>query len=155
MKILIVEDDYLQACWLTGVLEEHLPLAEIRVIPTELEFREAMKNLRVQPPDLVILDVMLRWTDPAPDMVPAPPDVRESGFFRAGFRCERLLRQYLETEETAVILYTVLEEGDIQQTDVGFDLKRLHGKTRYINKDSDPSHLLDVVKEMLSETVGS
>ena len=155
MKILIVEDDYLQACWLKGVLEEHLPGVEVRLIPTELKFREAMESLRSQPPDLVILDVMLRWTDPAPDMVPAPSDVRESGFFRAGFRCERLLRQYPETEETSVILYTVLEEGDIQQTDIGFDLERLHAKTRYINKDSDPSHLLDAVKEVLAEAVGS
>lgn len=155
MTIWIVEDDELQLSWLKGLLETEVPGARIRKISTELEFRNALEDLKGDPPDLIILDIMLRWTDPAPDMIPAPAEVRENQFFRAGIRCERLLRQDPRTQEVPVILYTVLEEGDLQQADFDIDLHNLHKKTRYINKASDPSQLLAAVRSALSEAVGS
>ncbi|MBW8878961.1 MAG: response regulator transcription factor [Acidobacteria bacterium] len=155
MKIVIVEDDYLQAEWLQGILKEHFPHSRLQQIPTELEFRNEVETLRKEPPDLVLLDVMLRWTDPVPDMVPAPEDVRVNGFFRAGFRCEKLLRQFPETENVPVILYTVLEEEDFVKNDFGIDLQKLPPNTLYVSKDSDPTRLLDIIKKVASRPAGA
>ncbi len=148
MKIVIVEDDYLQAEWLQGILKEQFLHCKVQQISTELDFRNALVRLREAPPDLVILDVMLRWTDPAPYMIGAPADVRASGFFRAGFRCERLLRQFPETAGVPVILYTVLEEEDFLRKDFGIDLLKLPANTLYVSKESDPTKLLEIIKEI-------
>lgn len=145
--ILIVEDDHLQADWLHGILEEHFPQAEIRWIQTEVEFQNAINGLRKEPPDLVLLDVMLRWTDPAPNMIVPPKEIRDNGgFFRAGFRCERMLRQHEETKNVPVILYTVLEEYDFRENDLGIDLQNLPLNTFYVGKDSDPTELLEAIR---------
>ena len=111
-RVLIVEDDYLQAEWLRATLEGYFPSLNVQHMRTESEFRDKIEKLRRDPPDLVILDVMLRWADPNP-RIAVPPEEAKNGFFRAGLRCERLLRLYKETRQVPVILYTVLQENDL------------------------------------------
>src|SRR2546425_8168130 len=112
MTILVIEDDYLQADWIRQKLTEAMPNANIRLIATEAEFRSQFENIANQDPDVVVMDVMLRWADPSPDLTPPPQDVREEGFYRAGLRCERMLAEDNRTSRVPVILYTVLELAD-------------------------------------------
>ena len=37
------------------------------VIRTESGFFTALEDISANPPDIIVLDVMLRWTDPSPD----------------------------------------------------------------------------------------
>jgi CheY-like chemotaxis protein len=145
MKILIVEDDHLQADWIHQSLANKFPRAEIERISTELEFRSRVDNgnLAENPPDVIIMDVMLRWTDPGPDLKPPPSDVREEGFFNAGLRCERLLAQEERTSHIPVILYTVLERTDLKQ-----DPEKLRRNVHYLPKESNPEPLIQLIRDL-------
>jgi CheY-like chemotaxis protein len=144
MRVLIVEDDYLQAQWLADKIAEQFSHVNISFISTEFELRKRFGSLRTEPPDIILLDVMLRWTDPSPEMEPAPPEVREGGYFRAGLRCEQLISQAFETQEIPVILYTVLEEKDLTQ----LEITTLGARTYYLAKNSDPEELLSLIKKI-------
>jgi DNA-binding NarL/FixJ family response regulator len=63
MKILIVDDDFLELESIKTHLSEEFPNVVIQTIETESGFRRAIPALRASPPNLVILDMLLRWTD--------------------------------------------------------------------------------------------
>jgi len=143
MKILIVEDDHLQADWIKLSLGHALPGAEIQRISTELGFRSSLEGIANEPPDVIIMDIMLRWTDPSADTAEPPDEVRKEGFFAAGLRCERLLAANQRTSRIPVILYTVLEESDLRQKQ-----RSLRENVRYLPKESDPEPLISLVREV-------
>src|ERR1043165_3105921 len=107
MRVVIVEDDYLQAEWIRELFKEQVGVddCDIDMIATEIEFRRQMPRFRASPPDLFLMDVMLRWTDPEPEQEVPPEEVKKEGYFRAGLRCEQLLREVIETRNVQVILY--------------------------------------------------
>src|SRR6267154_1778537 len=109
MKILIVEDDHLQAEWIHMSLAQAFPKAEFNCVRTEAEFRSRFGEIADNRPQVVVMDVMLRWEDPSPEITPRPDYVEAEGFYRAGLRCERMLAQDERTSHVPVILYTVLE----------------------------------------------
>jgi CheY-like chemotaxis protein len=141
-RVLVVEDDYLQADWLEETLKKSFTDLNVQQIRTESEFRNKLGNLRRDPPDLILLDVMLRWTDPSPK-IDVPTEEAKNGFFRAGLRCERLLRQHKETRRIPVILYTVLQE-----TDLGKELIKTP-PTYYVGKATDSSYLIDTINKAI------
>jgi hypothetical protein len=57
---------------------------------------------------VVVLDMYLRWSD-----APERPTKGQSGFFRAGKRCQELLASHPETADVPIIYYTVLGRDDI------------------------------------------
>jgi DNA-binding NarL/FixJ family response regulator len=134
--IVVVEDDFLQE----GPLQEHLqntfPAARIETLSTESEFRERLAGLRDEKPDLVILDMMLRWTSPRPDLPEPPPDVVDGDYFRAGFRCAELMAKDDELNRVPVIIYTILERSDLERSGETMPLLGT-----YVRKSSD-LHLL-------------
>lgn len=129
--IVIVEDDHLQE----GPLEEYLTGAvkdaDIETIYTELEFRKRLPALRERVPDLVVMDVMLRWTFPSPHALPPPQDVAAGGYYRAGLRCARLLADDPQLSGVPVVLYTILERSDLER-----DGEALPGNSTYVGKNA-------------------
>src|ERR1700704_790826 len=87
MRILLVEDDSFQADWIMHGTQLAFPTLEMVRIATELEFRRSFDNIAINPPDIIIMGMMLRWVDPSPEMEMPPSEIQESGFYRAGFRC--------------------------------------------------------------------
>lgn len=142
--IIIVEDDHLQE----GPLQEHLSSAisdaDIEAICTELDFRLRLPALRRRPPDLVLMDVMLRWTFPAPDALPPPADVATDGYYRAGLRCARLLADDPALAGVPVILYTILERSDLER-----DGESLPPNSTYVGKHTDRDVLGRKVRDLL------
>src|SRR5687768_15064888 len=61
MKFLIVEDDHWQASSLRETLTSRWPDAEIEIIRTESDFVSRMPSLARDTPDLIFMDVILRW----------------------------------------------------------------------------------------------
>ena len=115
MYILIIEDDPLQATLMIESLREDSSLSKAKIerISTESQFRERFEEIANNPPDVITLDVMLRWADPSPDMKPRLEDVKEEGIFKAGLRCEKLLADNIKTQHIPVILYTILSKEDL------------------------------------------
>lgn len=143
MDILIVEDDAFQAETIEAKLNQEFPGAEIQKISTERQFHLSLDSIVQNPPSVVVLDVMLRWTDPAPNLETPPDDVRREGFFRAGLRCQKLLAQHETTSGVPVILYTVLDRNELDR-----ELKGLPPNVVHLRKESDLSPLVQTIREM-------
>lgn len=118
MYFLIVEDDKSQYSDIEGAITQiqSVPNLQKRIerFATELEFIDNFESIAMDKPDVIILDIMLRWTDPAPDMKLPPPDIAEKGFFRAGVRCERRLAADPRTSDIPIIVYSMLEKEDLK-----------------------------------------
>jgi CheY-like chemotaxis protein len=148
-RIVVVEDDHLQE----GPLEEELllrfPDARIQTMCTESEFRARLGEMRESVPDVVIMDVMLRWAFPSPDAPPMPEDVETGGHYRAGLRCVRLLAEDDVLRDVPVLLLTILERADLERIEeeiasVGPDLA-----TAYVRKSADFGILTRKVSSLL------
>jgi DNA-binding NarL/FixJ family response regulator len=128
----VVEDDHLQE----GPLADHLaavfPEAAVETIATEEQFRAHLADMRVAVPDLVVMDVMLRWAFPRPDPTPLPPDVAQGGYYRAGLRCARLMLDDSRLRRVPVVLYTILERSDLER-----DGQTLPANVTYVGKNSE------------------
>ncbi len=142
----VVEDDHLQE----GPLADHLALqfrdARVDTLGTEEEFRSALPALRGHVPDVVVMDVMLRWTDPRPNQPDPPPDVVAEGYYRAGLRCARLLHDDPALRHVPVVLYTILELGDLQR-----DGQVLPPNATYVGKNSEPDVLVRHIRNRLRD----
>jgi len=114
MYFLIVEDDKLQFSYIKNGIRQGRYFSESRIerIATEWEFIEEFESIATEKPDVILLDIMLRWTDPTPDMTLPPADIAEEGFFRAGVRCEQRLAGDPRTRSIPVIVYSILEKKD-------------------------------------------
>lgn len=142
MKIIHVEDDYLVAEKIKQEIKKHFPNAQIEIISTESEFRRRLPELVKLRPDLVIMDVMLRWADASPNIPVAPAEVAKDGRFNAGVRCQRLLAEM--DSSIPVIFFTVLENGDFQPFRQG-----AIAAIPYFQKSHDCSAILGKIKEIM------
>ncbi|MGA2148673.1 MAG: hypothetical protein ABSH49_27330 [Bryobacteraceae bacterium] len=106
-RILIIEDDQIQAEDLKHSLERLG--SPVEVISTEAQFRKRLKEADVERYSLAVVDMMLRWTDPAPDMELPPSDVIEEGSYTAGLRCCRSLA----SRGVRCIIFTALSPSAI------------------------------------------
>lgn len=137
--ILSVEDDPLSGEWIRQTIAAKFPDAQLKQMSTEYEFVSKFEEIASNPPDVVLMDVMLRWTDPAPDMPPRPDDVREGGIGEAGLRCQQRFQADLRTKAVPVILYTVLQKESL----------RLPANVVHVQKDADPTELIQTITLML------
>jgi CheY-like chemotaxis protein len=145
VRILLVEDDHLQADLIRDVLIERWPHSRVDLISTESEFRRSLDSLRENQPDIAIIDVMLRWENPRLDLAPTPKEILASGCFRAGFRCAELLLAEPETEEVPVLLYSVLERGEL-----GAEIADLPPNVHFLSKHSDEKRLIRLVGSLVA-----
>lgn len=111
MKILIVEDDHSEAEYLTSTLAKEFTGVEITVIRTESAFRKSLPDLIVTPPNVIVLDMLLRWSDFSEDVPAEVPT--EHDYFRAGLRCQELLASNQRTADIPIIFYSVVERSDL------------------------------------------
>jgi len=144
MQILIVEDDYLQASNMAEALRSNFPESKVRRLGSEYAFVSALESIRSEPPEIVLMDIMLRWAEPTPDTPPPPEEVTRGGFARAGIRCLKLLLQSSETKHVPVILYSVLERGDVAN-----EFDSLPGHVLFLRKDADDDVLVRHLRSLL------
>lgn len=142
-RILLVEDDPMDAMQIREELEPRG--ARVDVITTEQEFAESLPGIGKNPPDLIIIDVMLRWTKPRPGLTEdsIPKDVRDQGFYFAGLRCIDQLEQDPKTKAIPWIIYTGLDRNNFTKHVVhtkSNDFSTLVGEIRKII-DLDPNEL--------------
>ncbi len=117
LRIWLLEDDEPQADVIIARLTDAYGSAGLALtyLRTEAEFVSQLDQSGAAP-DVFIIDMLVRWTDPAPEaeMVPTPDEVQRDGYYRAGLRCIRRLRAKKETERSPVVLYTVLDRADLE-----------------------------------------
>jgi CheY-like chemotaxis protein len=108
MRILIVEDKYLDYMSARQVLEQEFVNVTVDRLATELHFQRWLRDEAAPLPDLIILDNMLPWTEPSPDMEPEPEELAKAGRSNAGLRCYELLRADPGRSHIPVIMLTIL-----------------------------------------------
>lgn len=146
----VVEDDHLQEGPLTDRLASAFPDATVEALCTEEEFRTHLPQLRAHVPDLIVMDVMLRWAFPRPDLPAPPEDVVAGGYYRAGLRCARLLRDDAQLRDVPVVLYTILERSDLER-----DGETLPANTTYVGKSSELDVLVRRIRSRLRDRARS
>ena len=143
MKILLVEDEFIQANTICNDLKSHFPSIDVDRIKTESEFRTRFSSIASNPPDLVILDIMLKWTDPQPN-IDYPDEVKIGGAYRAGLRCLKILIQDERTSGIPVILYSNLD-----WVNLGDEFKSLPPNVVFSGKKTDANRFIDLVRSLL------
>ncbi len=151
LRIVVVKDDASYAESLERSLSRGFPGAVIERVSTEHEFLGRLTSYQELPPSAFIVDVMLRWTDPAPDMPSPPEDVQRDGFYTAGVRCWERLRSNTRTQGVPVVFHTVLERGDLTPVAAGGGLPPHVG---FSAKDADGAALVEEVRRVLRGTAG-
>ena len=116
-RILIVEDDPEQFRLINEELQFAFKDVKIESIRTESDFREEVNNIIASPPDLILMDMMLRWSLPAPpEKMPAMPEhIEEEGYYRAGIRCTKLLLEKNPQNTIPILVFTVLHHEDLEK----------------------------------------
>jgi CheY-like chemotaxis protein len=146
MRILLVEDDHLQFGPTLDNLEREFHGASFTRIRTESEFRAKFKEIAANKPDVIIMDVMLPWDDPDPDLK-VPEDVLAGGGIgRAGIRCKELLAGNEQTRDIPVFFYTVLDNPRLQT-----EIQNLHPRAEHLIKEPDSADLIERIRALLAE----
>lgn len=143
MQILLVEDIEIQASWLVDKLKARYPDCVLRHVRTESEFRGLGEGLHLNPPSLAIIDMMLRWCDPAPSMPPLSDDAKDEGR-RAGLRCAKILRASPRSANVPIIITTILEDIDFEDGEIPADVK-------LVTKESDPADFFRAIDAVRTE----
>jgi DNA-binding NarL/FixJ family response regulator len=141
MRIILVEDDWLFEQSIREAVQDAFPNASIESICTELEFHQSLGRLIDKSPDLIILDIMLRWTDPGPEMDISP---LVASFQLAGLRCRQLLHRYCP--HIPIILHSILTSEDIREQGLS-----LRSNERFIIKEGSPIQLFQAIEDLLSK----
>jgi CheY-like chemotaxis protein len=146
-RVLVVEDDELWQDHIQRCLSMDLAGAETRVISTESEFLYSFEEIACWKPDVVILDVMLKWatlgslpTEPAPK--------QGETYHRAGLRCLRRLESEERTRMVPKVLFTVTTLRDL-----ALDLVSLPDHVRHVQKGSCTT-LRKAVMDSLRQAAG-
>ena len=145
MRILLVEDDHLQSDPTLDNLRREFHGASFTRIRTESEFRAKFKEIATNKPDVIIMDVMLPWADPDPDLK-VPPEVAEGGIGRAGIRCKNLLAENEATRDIPVLFYTVLDNPQLQT-----DIQNLRPEAEHLIKEPDSIDLIERIRVRFAE----
>src|SRR5664280_2491859 len=105
MLILLIEDDPVQAELMEKAIGERFGVETFR-IATEWDFLAGLDDIAQRAPGAIVIDVMLRWADPAEQMPPTPVDYKKvGGYRRAGLRCKKKLMEDPRTRAIPIILY--------------------------------------------------
>jgi len=148
-EILIMEDDPRMGDLLKDKLLQRLGERSggIEILETESEFRLAWLNEyregRRQTPRVIVIDVMLPWTQAAPDQPARPVDVIEGGHVRAGLRCRAEIAQIEGLKNVPLILYSSLTADDLRK--LGWEGTP---GVIYVSKDDGDEIVNEVVKAL-------
>jgi CheY-like chemotaxis protein len=144
--IVVVEDDHLQELPIRGKLEDAFPDAEVERIATESDFRSSLPELSKRRPDIIIIDVMLRWADLRPGFPKPPPDVVEGGYHRAGLRCAEWALRNPALRATPIVLYSILERDEVRREGEA----KLGDNVSYLRKSADINVLARHLRKLIS-----
>ena len=144
MNAVLVEDDSLQAQSIVDALAQAFSGGTVSVVRSEHAFLSFLNDLPEQMPDVIIVDVILRWCEPAPEMPVPPPEVLASGHYRAGMRCLMKLLDNESTQHIPVVIYSILGDRALEN-----ELQHLPHHVVHLRKESDLSRLVMHIRSLL------
>ena len=143
MRILLVEDDYLEAGAIRDLLAEQYSNVELIDVPTEADFVASLPALEDNPPDLVIMDIMIPWQRSSANLI-APPKEATREPLRAGIRLLSELQKNSRLRDVPVILHSALEWQDVEAA-----LANRPDHVVFVHKGGTPSGLMVTLRALL------
>jgi CheY-like chemotaxis protein len=144
MKVVVVEDDYLQAGMIRDALTSQYSDIELIDLANEMAFINALPELERDAPDLIILDIMIPWHDPLTRVV-APPQQVDREPLRGGIRLLREIRNRSQLASVPVIVHSALAWHDVEN-----DLAVRPDHVVFVHKRQEPSDLMIVLRSLLA-----
>ena len=146
MKTLLIEDDYYFGEEIVGDLENAIPSLKgsFDIIRTEQQFKERLQGSEPLQFGFIILDVMLTWDNQSGGRPPA--EVVKGGYFEAGIRCLKQLREHPSTRSTPVIVHSARDTDQILQNILKERIS-MDGVT-VVPKSGDPEPLVSAVRQL-------
>lgn len=135
-RILLVEDNQVIG---ETIFTRLSSLGTVGWLISERDFLGESDTLLREPPDVAVIDVMLRWDYARPDRQPMAKD---QDLYTAGIRCAKKLQNTPETAHVPVILYTVIGKGELQ------DHLRELPDVIYLQKEPELTPLVEMVKKV-------
>lgn len=108
--IVVLQDDHIDREDISKLLKKEFSRFNVLMLGTEAEFHSVFPQLVAAPPSLALLDMRVKWTNPAPEMPTPPPEVLAGTGRESGARCWKMLRGHPRTANVPVIFYTVIDE---------------------------------------------
>ena len=121
-KILVVDDEI----YIVHILDFSLGMEGYEVV-TALDGEQALEKLKVEKPDLIVLDIMMPKLD--------------------GYEVCKAIKSDPETRQYPVILLSAKGRNVVQK--MGFDV----GADDYITKPFSPRKLVERINQLLGQTV--
>lgn len=152
-RILIVDDEISVVEAFRQRLMRILPNATLFPVYTEQEFLSQFPEIEAFLPDIVVLDILLPWTTPIPNMQPPPPpteEVQKAGHLRAGIRCLGKLRNANATATVPVVLHSVISEMDLRESDLIDGLGEI---TFIVQKTDGLDHLINFIRSVTQSSL--
>jgi CheY-like chemotaxis protein len=147
LKLLIVEDDPFAAAGLRSQFKTEFREVEIKVVTSESQFLEDFKYIEQFEPDLIMLDIMLRWSNARINRSLAMPrEIKSTSFYRAGFRCLKLLSESEGLKDVPVIIHSILGRDELTE-----ELKDLPVNVFASEKSESQMKLFMYVRSMLQD----
>ncbi len=150
-RILYLEND--DSC-ATLVEPELTGYGHVKTISTESEFRQAIDTLSDSDrPSLIILEQIVKWAEPAPNVPKMPHEVWEGGYENAGIRCYEYLRKSEgRNEHIPVIIFSTYEpdkfRGILHEKGIKEDPKDI----QYVNKSSELAGLHQAINRVFEQS---
>lgn len=139
LRVLIIEDDPIYADMLQLTLKREFRDVETRLITSEKQFREDFQEIESYRPDLVFLDILLRWSNARLEAI-RPSSAGSHGFYRSGLRCLRSMQESNELREIPVIIHSILTRDDLKD-----ELNQLPVNVFFFDKNRTTLELLPFV----------
>jgi CheY-like chemotaxis protein len=114
MRIMVVEDNSLQAKELRRTLAEEFPDATLEWIASESSLLDWVQSSASEVPDVIVMDIMLRWAIATENFQDPPPEVVSQGYYAAGLRCTQRVLQTKRVADVPIVLYSVLNNVDLK-----------------------------------------
>lgn len=111
VRILLIEDDFMYCEHMAELLADTFPNIAMTVVETESALISSIDDLASEPPDIIISDMMLRWTDSTDIADAMPPGHVMFG----GARCIRAIRERDALATIPVLIITAATSNQYEQ----------------------------------------
>ena len=139
LRFVLLEDDWQQAELIKNWLGDQFERSEIEIIETAKQFHARVDGFKDNSPDVFIIDMMVRFTDPDDENEASQGESVD--FFRAGARCYEELRS--RGLNGRAIIYSVIDNDDLQKANLNY-LANIH-----IQKEEDKTELYNAICKLI------
>jgi len=145
VRILFIEDDFIYAEYFAELLAETFQDVAITLVETESALLASVDDLANDPPDIIITDMRLRWTDLSGSAENMPPD---HDVMFGGARCIKAIRERDTLAYVPVLIVTALTSQRYQE-----HLPDPPRNIESLTKPVMPERLIAVVRSQLAAHV--